>query len=65
MGLLRCAFPGHRRGRDLDAPLDSDGECEVGECHAEPVAARDFGSDVVVAAAEILDEGMTGSQDPR
>ena len=32
---------------------------------AEPVVAGDFGSDVVVAAAEILHEGMTGGRDPR
>jgi hypothetical protein len=40
--------------------LGSDGEREVVECHAEPVAAGDFGSDVVVTAAEVLHEGMTG-----
>jgi hypothetical protein len=33
---------------------------EVVECHAEPVVAGDFGSDVVVAAAQVLHEGMTG-----
>jgi hypothetical protein len=38
---------------------------EVVERDAEPVAAGNFGGDVVVAAAEILHEGMTGSQDPR
>ena len=47
------------------ARCDSDGEREVVECRPEPVMAGDFGGDVVVAAAEILDEGMTGSQDPR
>jgi hypothetical protein len=29
------------------------------------MAAGNFGSDVVVAAAEILDEGVTGGEDPR
>jgi len=42
----------------------SDGEREVVECHAEPMVAVDFGSDVVVAAAEVLHEGMTGGEDP-
>jgi hypothetical protein len=42
----------------------SDGEREVVECRPEPVAAGDFGSDVVVAAAEVLDEGMPGGEGP-
>jgi len=50
---------------DPDDALDSDGEREVPECHTEPMPAGDFGSDVVVAAAEILHEGMTGGEDPR
>jgi hypothetical protein len=48
-----------------DAPLVSDGEREVVKCHAEPGRAGDFGSNVVVAAAEVLHEGMTGSEDLR
>jgi hypothetical protein len=48
-----------------DTPLGSDGEREVVECYAEPVRAGDFGSNVVVAAAEVLHEGMTGSEDLR
>jgi len=44
---------------------DSDGEREIVECLAEPVPAGDFGSDVVVVAAEVLGEGMSGGQDPR
>ena len=31
----------------------------------EPVPAGHFGSDVVVAAAEILHEGVAGGQNPR
>lgn len=29
------------------------------------MAGRDVGGDVVVAAAEVLHEGVTGGQDPR
>jgi hypothetical protein len=50
---------------DPDARLGSYGEREVVEHDAEPVAAGDFGSDVIVAAAEVLDEGMSGGEDPR
>jgi uncharacterized membrane protein YfcA len=32
---------------------------------AVPVVAGDFGSDIVVAAAQVLHEGMTGGEDPR
>jgi hypothetical protein len=31
----------------------------------EPVAAGDFGSDVVVTAAQIPHDGVTGGEDPR
>ena len=43
----------------------SDGECEVIEGDAEPVAARSLGSDVVVAAAQVLGESMSYGEDPR
>jgi hypothetical protein len=43
----------------------SDGECEVVEGGAEPVAVRDVGGDVVVAAAEVLHERVPGGEDPR
>jgi hypothetical protein len=46
------------------APLGSDGGREVVERDAEPVVAGNFGSDVVMAAAEILHEGMTGGESP-
>ena len=58
-------LPGIASEHDPHAPLSSDGEHEVVECHPEPVAAGDFGSDVVVAAAEVLHEGVTGGEDPR
>jgi hypothetical protein len=35
------------------------------EGEAEPVVVGDVGGDVVVAAAQILHEGMTGGEDPR
>ena len=43
----------------------SESECKVVEGDAEPVLDRDVGGDVVVAAAEVLDEGMSGGKDPR
>ena len=45
--------------------MGSDGEREVVECRAEPGAAGDFGSDLVVTAAQILHDGVTGGEDPR
>ena len=38
----------------------SDAEREVVECHSKLVTGGDFGGDLVVAAAQILHEGMTG-----
>ena len=43
----------------------SDGQCQIVEGEAEPAVAGDVGGDVVMAAAQILHEGMTGSKDPR
>jgi len=43
----------------------SDGGCEAVKGDAEAVAAGGVGGDLVVAAAQGLDEGMTGGQDPR
>jgi hypothetical protein len=63
--LLRCAFPNSLEARLWDAPVSSGGEHHVVECQAEPVQAGGFGSDVVVAAPEVLHEGMTGGQNPR
>jgi len=51
--------------RPRGAPARSDGEGEVVEGDAGPVAGRDFGGDVVVAAAQVLHEGMPGGEDPR
>ena len=44
--------------------VGSDGEGEVVEGDAEPVAALDLGSDVVVAAAQVLHEVMSRGEDP-
>jgi hypothetical protein len=41
----------------------SDGERKVVEGRAEPVVAGDFGSEVVMTAAQILYEGVTGGED--
>ena len=60
--LLRYAIP-----RQLGASRMlrwSYGDCEVVEGDAEPVAGG-VGGDVIVAAAEVLHECMTGGEDPR
>ena len=43
----------------------SDGECQVVESDAEPVSAGGVGGDVVVAAAQVLHEGVTDGEGPR
>ena len=43
----------------------SDGGCEAVKGDPEPVAGRGVGDDLVVAAAQVLDEGMTGGQESR
>ncbi len=42
----------------------SDGDCKVIEGDTEPVAGGDAGGDVVVAAAQVLREGVTGGEGP-
>ena len=42
----------------------SDGDGKVIEGDAEPVAGEDAGGDVVVAAAQVLREGVTGGEGP-
>jgi hypothetical protein len=49
-----------QRRHDPDVRLGSNAEREVVECHSELVTGGDFGGDLVVAAAQILHEGMTG-----
>ena len=42
----------------------SDGECQVVEDDAKPVSAGGVGGDVVVAAAQVLHEGVTDGEGP-
>ena len=43
----------------------SDGDCQVVEGDAEPLAVGEVGGDVVVAPAKVLHERVTGGEDPR
>jgi hypothetical protein len=43
----------------------SDSHRELVERFVEPVAGRDVGGEFVVAAAQILNERVTGGDDPR
>ena len=45
--------------------LWSDGDGQIVEGDAEPVASLDVGGDVTVAAAQILHKCVTGGEDPR
>ena len=62
--LLRCGIP-RQRPRMIRMLCGSDRGCEAVKGDPEPVAGRDVGGDLVAAAAQVLDEGMTGGQDPR
>ena len=64
-GTVALRHPWQGQGMITSILRGSDGSCEVVEGDAEPVVARDVGGDVVVAAAQILHEGMTGREDPR
>ena len=44
---------------------EPDGEGQLIERRRKPVLNRYFSDDVVVATAEILDESIPGSKDPR
>jgi hypothetical protein len=48
-----------------ETPSRSDSDGELVEGRAEPVAGGDVSGDLVVAAAQILDERMPGGHDPR
>ena len=50
---------------DLGCFAGSDSEREVVEGDTQPVAAGDVGGDVIVAAAQVLHEGVTGGEGPR
>jgi hypothetical protein len=60
---LRCAFSWYA-GASPQCLAGSDGEGKVVEGDAEPVSTRGLGGDVVVAAAQVLDEGMSCGEDP-
>ncbi len=62
-GTVALGDPWQRRA--LACVLRSDCHSELVEDRAEPVAGGDVKGDVVVAAAQILHEGMTGGKDPR
>jgi hypothetical protein len=49
-----------QRRHDPDVRLGSNAKREVIERHSELVTGGDFGGDLVVAAPQILHEGMTG-----
>src|ERR1039457_7637280 len=57
----------HSRAASENDPhaLRVDGGCEAVKGDPEPVAGRDVGGDLVVAAAHVLHEGMTTGQDTR
>jgi len=62
--LLRWAIPGKAwLERWPDGPSDRYGELVEGS--AELVTGGDVGGDVVVAAAQVLDDGVTGGENPR
>jgi hypothetical protein len=58
MAPLRCAFPWYAEASP-QCLAGSDGEGGVVEGDAESVSARGLGGDVVMAAAQVLDEGMS------
>ena len=61
-----CVGPSVRAPGDGHAVVrPSDGDRELVEGLAEPVAVGYVGGDLVVAAAEVLDEGVPGGDDPR
>ncbi len=61
-----CVMPPAQGQRMITRMLCwSDGDCQVIESDAEPVAAGDVGGDVVAAAAQVLHEGVTDGEGPR
>jgi hypothetical protein len=64
-GTVALCHPYARSGHDHSNARWSNGDCPVVEGDAEPVAAGGVSGDVVLAAARVLDEGMTGGENPR
>ena len=63
-GTVALSLPPESQSRIARMLRWSDGDCEVVEGDAEPVVSVDVGGDVVVAAAQVLHEGVTGGHDP-
>jgi len=61
---LHYAFSAYASQSKVSVLAGSDGEREVVEGDAKPVGARDLGGDVIVAAAQVLYEGMSHSENP-
>ena len=63
-GTVALCHPGQLRSM-IPMLCWSDGDCQVVEGDAEPLAVGEVGGDVVVAAAKVLHERVTGGEDPR
>jgi hypothetical protein len=63
--VLHCRIGGGRPQHDGPDGTRSDARRELVEGLAELVPGGNIGSDVVVAAAQILDEGVSGGDDTR
>ena len=59
------ALCGVGQAEAADVPGRSDGEGEFGERGRHPVACRYFGPEFVVAAPQVLHEGVPGGDDPQ
>jgi len=64
-GTVALRHPCARQGMITRMPRWSYGDCQVVEGDAEPVAVGDVGGDVVVVAAQVLHEGVTGGEGRR
>jgi hypothetical protein len=63
LAVLHWPVGTHDRGAVTGMAGWSDGQRELAEGLADPVAARDAGGEFAVAAAEVLGEGVPGSHD--
>ena len=64
-GTVALRHPCARQGMMTRMPRWSDGDCQVVEGDAEPVAVGDVGGDVVVVAAQVLHEDVARGEDQR
>jgi hypothetical protein len=58
---LRWCGGSKRKPQDTAVGARSDGEGKVGEGDREPMARIEVGGEFIVAAAEVLDEGVSGT----